>query len=294
MGGARGLLWWLWLWVVGFCCGCGLWLWGLCVRIWLAAQSVPRPLPSLPRAACSVDLVLVGAEAVVENGGVINKLGTYQVGGWAGVGGGTWERPLERQPRAPASRRRPPPHAYARLPGGHRRQGACRARVCCGGELQVCQVCAWAGLSGRCSAACGCCLSLPPPLPPHLCTCVHGPLCPHRLYPLNQRDMPLERKQLDFGPLLPASVAIDNPSRDYTPPQVRLVQRHGAWLVQGAAARSAAVLRTPPPTLCRAQTSSAPSRCTPAVHHAAVHRSRGAHARGCVRRADPAVRVTAA
>ena len=41
-----------------------------------------------------------------------------------------------------------------------------------------------------------------------------------RLYPLNQRDMPLERKQLDFGPLLPASVAIDNPSRDYTPPQV--------------------------------------------------------------------------
>ncbi len=33
--------------------------------------------------------------------------------------------------------------------------------------------------------------------------------------------MPLERKQLDFGPLLPASVGIDNPSRDYTPPQVR-------------------------------------------------------------------------
>eukprot|EP00887_Chlorella_sp_A99_P002792 scaffold6.g2792.t1 len=37
----------------------------------------------------------------------------------------------------------------------------------------------------------------------------------------NQRDMPLERKQLDFGPLLPTSVAIDNPSRDYTPPQAR-------------------------------------------------------------------------
>lgn len=31
--------------------------------------------------------MLVGAEAVVENGGVINKLGTYQVGGhWGGVG----------------------------------------------------------------------------------------------------------------------------------------------------------------------------------------------------------------
>jgi translation initiation factor eIF-2B subunit alpha len=41
-----------------------------------------------------------------------------------------------------------------------------------------------------------------------------------RLFPLSQRDMPLERKQLDFGPLLPASVGIDNPSRDYTPPQV--------------------------------------------------------------------------
>lgn len=40
-----------------------------------------------------------------------------------------------------------------------------------------------------------------------------------RLFPLSQRDMPLERKQLDFGPLLPTSVAIDNPSRDYTPPQ---------------------------------------------------------------------------
>lgn len=28
---------------------------------------------------CRVDLVLVGAEGVVENGGVINKLGTYQI-----------------------------------------------------------------------------------------------------------------------------------------------------------------------------------------------------------------------
>lgn len=52
-----------------------------------------------------------------------------------------------------------------------------------------------------------------------------------RLYPLNQRDLPVERKQLDFGPLLPASVAIDNPSRDYTPPQVGVLC---VWLgVQG-------------------------------------------------------------
>ncbi len=35
--------------------------------------------------AQSMDLVLVGAEAVVENGGIINKLGTYQV--WVSGGG---------------------------------------------------------------------------------------------------------------------------------------------------------------------------------------------------------------
>lgn len=39
-----------------------------------------------------------------------------------------------------------------------------------------------------------------------------------RLFPLSQRDLPVERKQFAYGPLLPASVAIDNPSRDYTPP----------------------------------------------------------------------------
>ena len=32
-----------------------------------------------PHPARRVDLVLVGAEGVVENGGVINKLGTYQI-----------------------------------------------------------------------------------------------------------------------------------------------------------------------------------------------------------------------
>lgn len=29
--------------------------------------------------ACSVDMVLVGAEGVVENGGIINKLGTLNI-----------------------------------------------------------------------------------------------------------------------------------------------------------------------------------------------------------------------
>ena len=33
----------------------------------------------LCRRRCRVDMVLVGAEGVVENGGVINKLGTYQL-----------------------------------------------------------------------------------------------------------------------------------------------------------------------------------------------------------------------
>jgi hypothetical protein len=59
--------------------------------------------------------------------------------------------------------------------------------------------------------------------------------CTCRLFPLNQRDLPLERKQLDFGPLLPTSAAIDNPSRDYTPPQVKPFLKHkpgtgGGWV----------------------------------------------------------------
>ncbi|KAL4440747.1 hypothetical protein ABPG77_000456 [Micractinium sp. CCAP 211/92] len=87
-----------------------------------------------------VDLVLVGAEGIVENGGVINKLGTYQVS-------------------IAAKEHNVPVYVAAE--------------------------------SYKFA----------------------------RLYPLNQRDLPLERKQLDFGPLLPASVSIDNPSRDFTPPQ---------------------------------------------------------------------------
>jgi len=40
-----------------------------------------------------------------------------------------------------------------------------------------------------------------------------------RLYPLNQRDLQMESKPVDFGPLLPPHVKIVNPSRDYTPPE---------------------------------------------------------------------------
>ncbi len=49
-----------------------------------------------------------------------------------------------------------------------------------------------------------------------LCTCV---VQFARLYPLSQNDLPLERKPVDFGPLMPATVKIENPSRDYTPPK---------------------------------------------------------------------------
>lgn len=84
-------------------------------------------------------MVLVGAEAVVENGGVINKLGTYQI--------------------------------------------AVVARA----------------------------LSVPMYVAAESYKFA-------RLYPLSQSDLPLERKQLDFGPLLPPNVDVDNPSRDYTPP----------------------------------------------------------------------------
>ena len=34
---------------------------------------------TLTNLCCRVDMVLVGAEGVVENGGIINKLGTYNI-----------------------------------------------------------------------------------------------------------------------------------------------------------------------------------------------------------------------
>ncbi len=39
-----------------------------------------------------------------------------------------------------------------------------------------------------------------------------------RLYPLNQLDLPVEKKHVDFGPLMAPGTKIENPSRDYTPP----------------------------------------------------------------------------
>ncbi|CAL5220118.1 g2073 [Coccomyxa viridis] len=87
-----------------------------------------------------IDMVLVGAEGVVENGGVINKLGTYQ----AAVSAYCHNTPFYVAAES---------YKFARL------------------------------------------------------------------YPLGQHDLPIERKHVDFGPLCPASVRIENPSRDYTPPK---------------------------------------------------------------------------
>lgn len=88
-----------------------------------------------------VDMVLVGAEAVVENGGVLNKLGTYGV---------ALAAQAHNVPVYVASES----YKFARM------------------------------------------------------------------YPLRQVDLPVERKPLDFGPLLPHGVVVDNPSRDYTPPHL--------------------------------------------------------------------------
>ena len=105
-------------------------------------SSVPHiphtPTPRPPKRR-SVDMVLVGAEGVVENGGVINKLGTYTIA------------------------------------------------VCAKAHNRPFYVAAESYKFAR-------------------------------LYPLNQRDLPMEAKPLDLGPLLPARVGVDNPSRDYTPP----------------------------------------------------------------------------
>lgn len=85
-----------------------------------------------------VDMVLVGAEAVVESGGIINKLGTFQIATVAKAFG----KPLYVAAES---------YKFARL------------------------------------------------------------------FPLTQRDLPVETKPIDFGPL-PDRVSVESPTRDYTPP----------------------------------------------------------------------------
>mmetsp|Transcript_22540 Transcript_22540/g.62533 ORF Transcript_22540/g.62533 Transcript_22540/m.62533 type:complete len:370 (+) Transcript_22540:152-1261(+) len=86
-----------------------------------------------------VDMVLLGAEGVVESGGIINKLGTYQIS-------------------------------------------------LCAKALDVPVYVAAESYKFA------------------------------RLYPLNQNDFPVNSKHVDFGPLLPKEVSVENPSADYTPP----------------------------------------------------------------------------
>lgn len=88
-----------------------------------------------------VDLVLVGAEGVVESGGIINKLGTFQIATVAKAFGKAVYVAAES-------------YKFARL------------------------------------------------------------------FPLNQGDLPVETKTVDFAQTLPDSVRVENPSRDYTPPHL--------------------------------------------------------------------------
>jgi len=88
-----------------------------------------------------VDLVLVGAEAVVENGGIVSKLGTYQI------------------------------------------------------------------------AICAMALNKPFYVAAESYKFA-------RLYPLTQKDLPDQRAPIDLGPLVPPKVTFDNPSRDFTPPNM--------------------------------------------------------------------------
>ncbi len=41
-----------------------------------------------------------------------------------------------------------------------------------------------------------------------------------RLFPLTQRDLPVETKAVDFVQTLPEPVVVEHPSRDYTPPHL--------------------------------------------------------------------------
>jgi translation initiation factor eIF-2B subunit alpha len=113
-----------------------------------------------------VDMVLVGAEGVVESGGIINKLGTFQAR-HASRGGA-------------AGRPRLTPLAYSAL-------------------AQIATVAKAFGKAFYVAAE---------------------SYKFARLFPLNQRDLPVETKSVEFAQTLPDSVNVENPSRDYTPPHL--------------------------------------------------------------------------
>ena len=138
--------------------------------------SIHPPPPPAP----SVDMVLTGAEGVVENGGVINKLGTYQIALCAKALG----RPFYVAAES---------YKFARLYPLNQ-----QARVCAHVR----------GLSAGCR-----------PPAAQAAAAAAAAARAHPPTPAPRQDLPVEHKPVDVGPLLPRSVAVDNPSRDYTPPQ---------------------------------------------------------------------------
>jgi translation initiation factor eIF-2B subunit alpha len=70
-----------------------------------------------------------------------------------------------------------------------------------------------------------------------------------RIYPLSQRSLPAERKHVDFGPLMPRGVEVDNPSRDYTPPSESERGRRGGGRKRREMARAARARAHPLPVL---------------------------------------------
>lgn len=144
-------------------------------------------------------MVLVGAEGVVENGGVINKLGTYQ----AALSAHCHNTPFY---VAAESYKASSPLSYM-----HSVQKGCSSTPCSAwwrGNSLHCLV-----LSAAMTLPCSAAVAVLPYWIDGQCYVQFA-----RLYPLGQHDLPIERKHVDFGPLCPASVRIENPSRDYTPP----------------------------------------------------------------------------
>ena len=111
---------------------------------------------------CGLWQVLVGAEGVVESGGIINKLGTFQ--------------------------------ARSRL---HAQDAQRMQRL-----TATAQIATVAKAFGKAFYVAAESYKFA------------------RLFPLTQRDLPVETKVVEFAQTLPETVAVENPSRDYTPPHL--------------------------------------------------------------------------
>jgi translation initiation factor 2B subunit (eIF-2B alpha/beta/delta family) len=146
---------------------------------------------------CRVDMVLVGAEGVVENGGVINKLGTFQAALAASCHNIPFYVAAESYKVQPCSLHLPP------------------ISFC------LCHTPLWLLLTLQIPLL-AFCLCLPLFFEDMALADGQSLMAQFaRLYPLGQRDLPIERKHVDFGPLMPRNTHIENPSRDYTPPSTR-------------------------------------------------------------------------